>query len=184
MHEDSKIAEAEHFLGKLNSADHEHVRFELSAFLTAARSALQYALEEAQTKAGGKAWYDREVKADSVVAFLKQKRENIHERPVPMATDASVMLASSTLTLSGTVSMVVIDGKTGQRREIHSPPSTESMQPVSPSEERRVPKTTVAFRYAFRDWSGGEDVPTLCARYLAEIKRIVADGRSRGLLTR
>jgi hypothetical protein len=50
MHEDLKIAEAQHFLQELiRSAprDPAVTRYSVSAFLSAARSALQYALEEA-----------------------------------------------------------------------------------------------------------------------------------------
>lgn len=62
MNEDQKIEEAQYFLDKLTNPDLEHpgFSFELSAFLTAARSALQYALEEARLKTGGQAWYDRQ----------------------------------------------------------------------------------------------------------------------------
>ena len=94
MHEDLKIAEAQHFLQeRIRSAprDQAVTRYSVSAFLTAARSALQYALEEAQCKPGGQAWYYSSVKVDPVVKFLKDSRDiNIHERPVPMRTHTTI----------------------------------------------------------------------------------------------
>lgn len=179
MFENDKLAEAEHFLRELETCDHSAVRHNLSAFLTAARSVLQYAREEARTKAGGQAWHDQEVKRDAVVAFLRDKRDlNVHERPVPMKTEADVNL-SSTVTASATLSMVVIDGRTGERREI----LPDESNPSGPMRERTIPKISVTFRYEFCDWPGSEDVPTLCARYLTEVRRIVHDGRAQGLLT-
>ena len=65
MHEDLKIAEAQHFLQELiRSARRDPAvsRYSVSAFLSAARSALQYALEEAKCKPGGQSWYDSSVK--------------------------------------------------------------------------------------------------------------------------
>ena len=53
MHEGEKIKEAEHFLDRLNEADIDTIQYEVSAFLTAARSALVYALEEAKSRPGG-----------------------------------------------------------------------------------------------------------------------------------
>jgi hypothetical protein len=61
MHEDLKIAEAQHFLQELiRSAPRDPVvtRYSVSAFLSAARSALQYALEEAKCKQAGQSWYE------------------------------------------------------------------------------------------------------------------------------
>ena len=53
MREQDKIAEADHFLARMNqSPEAPSFRYELSAFLSASRSALQYALEEAKTKPG------------------------------------------------------------------------------------------------------------------------------------
>ena len=85
MNEQHKINEARYFLGRLNSS-HEspaEYSYDLSAFLSAARSALQYALEEAKTRSGGQAWYDGAVSASNEVRFFKSKRDiNIHAEPV------------------------------------------------------------------------------------------------------
>ncbi|MGD0200917.1 MAG: hypothetical protein ABSD27_09230, partial [Bryobacteraceae bacterium] len=63
MHEATKISEAQFFLGKMSEAREEETayRYYASAFLTAARSILQYAHEESQAKPSGQAWFDGEV---------------------------------------------------------------------------------------------------------------------------
>ena len=62
MHERSKIEEARYFLRQLEATGRyaqglRPFTFQLSAFLSAARSILQYALKEARTKRGGEDWY-------------------------------------------------------------------------------------------------------------------------------
>ena len=85
MNERHKLEEARYFLQRMRD-EHEtprHFRFELSAFLGAARSVLQYALEEAKGKAGGKRWYDQMVAQEPILTYFKDKRDaNIHSAPV------------------------------------------------------------------------------------------------------
>ena len=85
MNEDHKIEEAQYFLNRLTDPQLEirEFSFELSAFLTAARSVLQYSLKEAEQKSGGKPWYDNEVKKYEAVKYLKEKRNiSVHAAPV------------------------------------------------------------------------------------------------------
>lgn len=89
MHERQKLAEAHYFLQCMRSEhdDRTNFRFELSAFLGAARSVLQYALEEVKSKSGGQKWYDQAVSSEPLLAFFKDKRDaNIHSMPVNPAT--------------------------------------------------------------------------------------------------
>lgn len=55
MHELFKIRESQHFYEQMkeNINDPEKFTFSLSAFLSGSRSVMQYALDEAQSKAGG-----------------------------------------------------------------------------------------------------------------------------------
>ncbi len=84
MHEYEKLEEARHFLERMRQAtEPKGFQYELSAFLSAARSALQYALEEAKSKTGGQKWYDDAVKSLPLVSFFKEKRDlSVHEAPV------------------------------------------------------------------------------------------------------
>jgi DNA-binding winged helix-turn-helix (wHTH) protein len=113
MYEESKISEAEHFLQEvIRSAPRNPTvaRFNVSAFLSAARSALQSALEEVRQKQGGQSWYDAAVNVDPVVRFLKDRRDiNIHERPVPMRTHTTIGVGQGALSLSSTSPAVLIE---------------------------------------------------------------------------
>jgi hypothetical protein len=63
--------------------DPEAFQYELSAFLSAARSVLQYALEEAKQKPNGQRWYEAQVSGNAVLKFFKDKRDlNIHAESV------------------------------------------------------------------------------------------------------
>jgi hypothetical protein len=180
MHEDLKIAEAQHFLQELiRSAprDPAVTRYSVSAFLSAARSALQYALEETKCKPGGQSWYDSSVNGDPVVKFLKDSRDiNIHERPVPMRTHTTIGIGQGALTLSSTSPTVLIS-RGDQVIEWAAPPPQ-----IPPLPSMMEPPPT-SHTYEFKDWAGPEDVVALCTRYLAEIRRIVDDGRVRGFLS-
>jgi hypothetical protein len=84
MHEEYKLNEAQYFLKRMRAERDNRTafRFELSAFLGATRSVLQYARKEAKGKPGGPGWYDRAVKAERLLAFFKDKRDtNIHTTP-------------------------------------------------------------------------------------------------------
>jgi hypothetical protein len=180
MHEESKIAEAQYFLQELiRSAprDPEVTRYDVSAFLSAARSALQYALEEAKGKPGGQSWYDAAVKVDPVVQFLKDSRDiNIHDRPVPMRTHTTIGVGQGALTLSSTSPTVLI--KAGDQVIEWVPPPPR----IPPLPATMEPQPT-SHTYQFKDWSGPEAVIALCTRYLGEVRRIVDEGRALGFLT-
>ena len=84
MHERHKLDEASYFIERMR-AEHDNrtaFRFELSAFLGASRSVLQYALREASTKPEGRKWYDQALTRDPIFAFFKELRDdNIHTQP-------------------------------------------------------------------------------------------------------
>jgi len=73
MHEQTKINEAKYFLIQMTALvnDRAALNFNLSAFLAAARSALQYALKEAKSQSCGQAWYDGQVAEKLLVKFLR-----------------------------------------------------------------------------------------------------------------
>ena len=98
MHEKSKLAEARHFLDGMYVERGNPPAFtrELSAFMAAARSVLQYALSEAKLKPGGQQWYDQAMR-DPLLRFFTDKRDiNIHQEPVSpvrkMTTESASLL--------------------------------------------------------------------------------------------
>ncbi len=88
MHERSKLKEALHFLDRMHAEHRDPSAFahELSAFLAAARSVLQYALKEATAKPGGEQWYFQAM-ANPLFTFFKDLRDDsIHRVPVTPLT--------------------------------------------------------------------------------------------------
>jgi len=74
MNERYKIGEAKFFLARMEESllDRETFRYYLSAFLAAAQSVTQYALEESKSK-GGQQWYDKTIAGNVVLSYTSQK---------------------------------------------------------------------------------------------------------------
>lgn len=178
MHEETKLAEANYFYSRmlLEAGDRDAFIFNLSAFLSSARSVLQYALKEAQTKTGGQQWYDEQIGASNVLSFFKDKRDiNIHTEPVKAHQHTTVEL-KATLHLSSSLSIKVFDAQGNLKSEYNEQPKP------APKQSDSSPKIT--HRFTFPDWAGGEDIPALCQLYIDELKRVVQDGLSKGFLTK
>jgi hypothetical protein len=158
--EDKKIREAQLFYAlaldeerKVND-DPESFEFFLSAFLSAARTVLQYALEEARGKPRGQAWYDTTMKS-VVLRYFKEKRDvNIHAQPInairefDLAIDDSIWMGAAP----------PIPGHVGWPAKVTD-------------------------KYKFADWTGSEGILTLCKACLCELRAFVQDGKNRGFLT-
>ena len=180
MHKKQKLDESNYFLDLAGACDSSRpeFRFLVSAFLTSARSVLQYALEEAKTCKGGQAWFDKHSSAPEV-KFMKDIRdENIHAAPVsPIralafgdSVSVSAQLVSITLTdADGTVHHGVVEQAQGIVADQDPTGKTEHGATVS---------------YRFDGWEGAEDVVQLCARYFAAIEAIMSDGQTRRFLRR
>jgi len=85
MHEQNKIDEAQYFLDRMGVTEGalKELTYNLSAFLSASRSVLQYALRGARTTPGGEAWYRSQLSQWPIVALLKERRDvSIHSQPV------------------------------------------------------------------------------------------------------
>lgn len=115
MHEPEKLREAEFFhtqmLAHRRDADVIPFKYYVSAFLSAARSVLQYALDEAQGKPAGQKWYDTEV-PKSVVPFFKERRDvNVHKVPIIPGVGYRVEVGdslNSSVPVSSTISSTFI----------------------------------------------------------------------------
>jgi hypothetical protein len=75
MNERYKIGETKFFLARMEESLHDRqaFRYYLSAFLTAARSVLQYAREESRSK-GRQQWYDETVAGYDVLSYSSQTK--------------------------------------------------------------------------------------------------------------
>jgi hypothetical protein len=157
MREQDKIDEAAFFLEEMAQREDRPgaYRYLTSAFLSAARSVLQYVCKEATQRAQGQAWYDSHMPPGSLLSYFRDKRDvNVHQEPVE---------AARTMTM-----------RHGMRW-----PADEDEDDVRPPQ----PFATMTYHYQFEDWPGPEDVPTLCWQYLDELRRVVADGQVKGFVT-
>ena len=180
MNEDHKIEEAQYFLAKLANPERKlrEFSFELSAFLTAARSALQYALEEARTKPGGQAWYDGQVGTSPEVRYFKDKRDvSVHVTPV-IPTRTFHVETEERIVFGDSVSVEV---RRPDGTIVPDPPQEKSPE-HAPHEITRASSSSSVI-YHFSDWPGTEDVVTLCGNYLQQVRAIVLDGRSHGFVS-
>lgn len=176
MHELEKIEEAEYFYSQMvkEKENTDNFKHNLSAFLSATRSVLQYALKEAETKSGGQKWYDSQVANNKVVSFFKDKRDiNIHLKPVLFRKDIAIKL-SETIHIGESVSIVIRDKDGNIKGKSHS-----EFKPF----QSAIDKGTIESKYTFDDWSGEEDIPFICQEYLKELKAIVEDGKNNLFLT-
>jgi hypothetical protein len=176
VNEHAKIKEAQYFLSLLPELKNDRDKFihNLSAFLTAGRSALQYAREEAEGKRKGLRWYDRHVASSKIIRFLKEKRDlNIHVNPVSPNARLTVHIKDvASFSASLLIATIREDGTIKK----------EELSPVSWSSPSKS-EVTATQEYFFPDWAGDGDVIALCEMYLKEIETIIADGVKRGFLT-
>ncbi|MBI4341827.1 MAG: hypothetical protein HY599_00495 [Candidatus Omnitrophica bacterium] len=166
MHESVKLEEAKYFLGQMakEELNPEVFKHNLSAFLSSARSILQYSLEEAENKANGKAWYDAHMNGNQLLKYFKEKRNvSIHTEPVKPRRHITF-----TKTIGPSSSFRII----GEKSEYKSPPKDTNAE----SEH-------TAITHNFVDWKGSEDVLTLCRRYLGDLEAFIIDGIAQGFIS-
>lgn len=183
MHKREKIEEAKYFYSKMIK-NYEHInyfRYNLSAFLSAARSPLQYAYKEVNPKDKSLAkpeaqnWY-KKVMEDPLLKFLRDERnDNIHDEPVSFRKDIEIAIAEAVgvgESLSAKIKRT--DGSVELRENlINTRPKTKNVKATVES------KST----YRFDKWTGDEDVLTLCEKYIQELEKVVRDGVSKGFIT-
>jgi hypothetical protein len=178
MNEIEKLREAKYFFSKMikERENWDVFRFSLSAFLSSARSVIQYALAEAEGKTGGQKWYDDWMTCSTILSFFKDKRDfNIHVSPVALRKHIKVEI-TDVLRLSDSVD-IEVRGKNGELIE------SRHIEEKQQSEKLPEPSAISETRYEFKDWSGTEDVITLCERYIQELEKLVEDGIKRGYIS-
>ena len=178
MHERKKFREAEYCYSKMieGQGHRENFTYNLSAFLSSARSVLQYALKEAVTKAGGKQWYDNRISASAVLKFFKDKRDiNIHTELI-QPQEHYKLKSKDTIHLSDSVLINVMD----KDRNIKQQYSSGAPEPMPKESETPA---VMEIKYKFDDWVGSEDILTLCQMYVQELENAIKDGVNKGFIT-
>ncbi len=178
MHEKRKLQEAKYFYSKMvdEQAHKEIFTYNLSAFLSSARSVLQYALCEARTKPGGQQWYDDFISTSRVLKFFKKKRDiNIHTEPVqPIATYK--MELRETIHISDSISITITDKEENIIQQFSS-----GLSEAIPKESKKP--EAMKIKYKFDNWVGNEDVLNLCQIYIQELEHLIKEGVNKGFIT-
>jgi hypothetical protein len=177
VHEQEKLNEAKYFLERMEASidNPGALQYDLSAFLSAARSVLQYALEEAKQKPNGQRWYDAQVSGNAVLKFFKDKRDlNIHAEPVRPARHIGVALTEH-INISDSIRIEI--QREGGAKEIRE----HVEEPPAPAP--RESSAEVKIRYVFVDWVGPEDIINLSQKYLAALETFVKAGISAGVIS-
>ena len=196
MFEEEKLNEARYFYGRMiaKQGDSTIFKYYLSAFLSAARSALQYLLREANQKPGGMKWYSEFVALSPVMRYLKDKRDtNIHQEPVHLKKGVIVHAPAAKVRVIGPetsspeekiqiqeqIGSIIFKAFSGQSL------TTEERQLVEKCSFKHEDsgEGNVELIYRFGDWSGSEDVLTLCDHYLTKVVSLLTEGKIKNFIT-
>jgi hypothetical protein len=172
MNEYSKIEEAEYFLDKMISqkSNYDIFKNNLSAFLASSRSVFQFAYDELKNNIDGKKWYETKVSSSKIIKYLKEKRDiNIHTEPVQTKSNI-IISATASLQVSHSIKVNGIVTSTSESKNSHATILQNNVK--------------VDAFHRFKDWSGDEDIITLCNNYLYEIELFVNEGIQLGYITK
>jgi hypothetical protein len=178
MNEKKKLEESRYFLSRMEQVQDERFEFKcnLSGFLSASRSVLQYAHAEAKKTRSGLQWYESTINKEPILKFFKDKRDiNIHQQPISPSAKTKIGI-HGTVSLSSSISVVVRDKDGNIKDEYHSKPS-QTPTKIKP------PETTKTVTYFFSNWTGDEDVITICKKYLDKLEKLVNDGIRQGYIS-
>ncbi len=180
MNEIVKLEEAQHFLSLCEKeSGKKEFQFYLSAFLSASRSVLQYAREEAKLKAQGLTWYNKWMQTDAFI-FFKDKRDfNIHSAPVSSRATHHIS-AEISIKVSTAVKLEIRD-KNNVLLGSHDSDEEDSGK----SAEKQKPDSLANCwtMYKFDDWTGTEDVIGLCKKYSQNLQALISDGVAKGFIS-
>jgi hypothetical protein len=174
---EDKLDEARYDLALMqgNVSDSKKFRYNLSAFLAAARSVVDILRKQLAQKPGFRRWHDAkkgELKQNRVSKLLIDKRDyNIHQKLIN-ATQHTNILATETVHVSESAVVIKIH-ENGTKETIYSSPETKPTMKVSTE-----PKITV---YWFFEECPEVDVLTLCTEYVSILSNIVSEAKSKFL---
>jgi len=153
-----KINEARYFIDRMknNYDDLLFLEYNFSAFLSAARSVLQFIYEDIKNIPLKKELYINEVSKNKIIKFFKYKRDtNIHIMPTA--------IGSRSVTISVGMQYVILGEKTDNNKN-WIPPKSESINKIT-------------------NWEGAEqEIINACEAYIKEICDFVACGKSKGFI--
>nr|QNO46217.1 hypothetical protein ABPEKODN_00030 [Methanosarcinales archaeon ANME-2c ERB4] len=181
MDTQQKYDEAEYFLEmmKENIEDRQKFRYNLSAFVSAARSVTFVLKKEFSKNPDLDEWYCKkqmQMKRDKLFKFFKNKRDYVIHKKGTIDTRAEI---SETINLPITVSVsfeaigIKADGTTKNEEYSESPDKLKLVAKPNNTEKTKI-------RWFFRDWSEPDgDVVTLCERYIKKLKIMVEEAENK-----
>ena len=181
MDTQQKYNEAEYFLEMMKDNDENRQRFEynLSAFLSAARSVTFVLQKESSKNPKFDEWYCKkqmQMKRDKLFKFLKKKRDSgIHKKIIKPRAEISITIPCSSVAASYSVEAIVrnAEGIITDYEYSESP-----AKPKPASKPNGIEETK--YKWFFNDWpEPDEDVITLCEKYLEGLKLIVEEAGSK-----
>jgi hypothetical protein len=171
-----KLKEATYFLSRLQDtrSDREVFKFNLSAFLSAARSVTFYAQKEFKRAPGFEEWYatkQDEMGADPAMRFFLDSRNKVlKQKHIPTGAQINVTV-TDTLNIAPNVSAELIR-RDGIKEALDLVDEQEASRPSAPKKSG----TTVEWVWHFEDLPDGVDkkeVVTLCAEHVAKLRVFV-----------
>lgn len=169
MHEKMKYEEAIFFYSKMRETPgRKEFRYYLSAFLSAARSILQYSMEEGKSKPDWQRWYEDKMNSEIMKYFRDKRNFNIHTAPLPQ----NITLVINE-TLSVEESLTIIKRNEDKLTVEFEKEVKNNNQPSKGSESKGA---NVDIIHRFGDWKGNEDVLTLSEKYLVELENYIEEG--------
>lgn len=174
--EEKKLDEAKFFYSKMSDSADFPILFEnnLSAFLSASRSVLQYFLEDIGGKPGGQFWYDNFVAQNIYIKYFKNKRDiNIHKETIQPKKGIDIGLQEN-INLSEALSIELRDKDGNLKKSYNSESNTQKND--------NQKNSTIKIIYFFDDWSGNEDILKLCENYIIELEKFIVEAKDKGYL--
>lgn len=194
MNENYKFNETKYFLNRLLE-EKEHIdsfKYNLSAFLSSSRSILQYMYEETKGKSIQN-WYDNYVNSSNLIQFFRNKRNyEIHSGPVNPSKNVIISVPSVNI-------IVNLPFKNGKDRNEERQKISDIMfrclsgQIISEEEKKLIESCTFSENqigeggtestYFFNDWTGNEDLISLCSEYVGELRLFIDEGINKGYIS-
>jgi hypothetical protein len=170
-----KLLEAKYFLEHMieNQAERDAFKYNLSAFLSAARSVTLVMQNEYHNVSGFDKWYNIQqdkMKADDKMKILDTKRDvTIHQESVSPRAHVDVHITEHiTFTENVFVQVIRADGTVE--------PKSKPTSPLPPSPPQALPETesTVEWHWYFHEIPDS-DVTTVCREHIIKLESIVAE---------
>ena len=163
-----KLDEAEYFRRGMDRVANcpTSFRHELSAFLSAARTVMQYLTKECE-KEGCLRWYEDKMDDQMFKFFRCLRNMNIHDHPIRPRED---------VTLKQNERLGVSDELLIKRTDKNGNPSQAEKVAGTRSRAQEPTESERTVKYSFVDWPCDQkDVQKLCDKYFGALKAVLDD---------